>query len=260
MSVGQNVLVRAEGAVTHLVLNRPAMMNAFDGGLIREFLEALSAVEADRNCRLVLVRGEGRVFQAGADIAELNRMTPLELLDWNEGIVRIGAGLERLPPPSIAVMHGAALGGGLELAMACTLRVAEEGCKIGLPEVKLGLIPGAGGTQRLPRLIGKTRAAWLILSGETISAEQALDLGLVNRVAPPGKGLEVALEMSQRILSNAPVAVRMAKDAMEIGLGLPLNEANQYAQKNCALCFSTEDLKEGTQAFLDKRAACFKGR
>lgn len=260
MTQYQFIKVEKQGPVTHLILNRPQVMNAFDDLLIHEVLAALDAVEADAACRLLIVRGEGKVFQAGADIARLRRMSPFELLDWNEGIVRIAAHLERLPQPSIAVIHGAALGGGLELAMACTLRVVEEGSKLGLPEVKLGLIPGAGGTQRLPRLIGKTRAAWLILSGETFGPEQALEMGLINQVAPRGGVLEVALAMGQKILSNAPLAVRMAKDAMEVGLNIPLAEASQYGQKNCALCFASEDLQEGTSAFMEKRKPQFKGR
>ncbi len=254
-----NILLEKQGPVTLLSLNRPQVMNAFNDELITEFLTALDQVEADQDCRLLIVRGQGKVFQAGADIAQLNVMTPLELLRWNEGIVRITANLERLAQPSIAAIHGAALGGGLELAMACTLRVAEESSKLGLPEVKLGLIPGAGGTQRLPRLIGKTRAHWLILSGETIGPEEALAMGLINRVAPQGQALAIAQEMAQVILANAPLAVQMAKNAVEIGLNLPLNEAAQYGQKNCALCFTTEDIKEGTSAFLEKRKPQFKG-
>jgi len=162
--------------------------------------------------------------------------------------------------PVIAAINGYALGGGLELALACTLRVAAESAKMGVPEVKIGILPGAGGTQRLPRLIGKGLAAEIILTGEPIDAREAFRIGLVNRVVPDDRLMTTAEAIAGKILENAPIAVALAKDAIEVGKDLPLDGAIQYAQKNCVTCFATEDMKEGTAAFLQKRKPQFKGR
>jgi enoyl-CoA hydratase len=181
-------------------------------------------------------------------------------LRWNEGIVRINAALEKLRQPVIAAINGAALGGGLELALACTLRIAAESAVMGLPEVKLGIIPGTGGTQRLPRLIGKGRAAELLLTGKIIDAREALQIGLVNQVITAEQLMLVAEKLAAAILVNAPIAVEMAKDALEVGKDLPLEQAVQYSQKNCITCFSTADMLEGMAAFLEKRKPRFTGK
>lgn len=246
--------------VGFLLLNRPEVRNAFNQVMIDEIRESLECIRKDKEIRVLIVTGAGKAFQAGADIAELRRMSPLELLRWNEGIVRINAALESLPQPVIAAINGAAMGGGLELALACTIRVMEESAKIGLPEVKLGIIPGTGGTIRLPRLIGIGRAAKLILTGDPIGAKDALELGLVDEIVPDGSVLKAAEDLARRIISNAPIAVELAKDAIMIGRDLPIEHAVQYSQKNCVACFSTEDMKEGTSAFLEKRKPRFVGR
>jgi len=243
-----------------LLLNRPEVRNAFNQVMIDEIRESLECIRKDKEIRVLIVTGAGKAFQAGADIAELRRMSPLELLRWNDGIVRINAALESLPQPVIAAINGAAMGGGLELALACTIRVMEESAKIGLPEVKLGIIPGTGGTIRLPRLIGIGRAAKLILTGDPIGAKDALELGLVDEMVPDGSVLKAAEDLARRIISNAPIAVELAKDAIMIGRDLPVEHAVQYSQKNCVTCFSTEDMKEGTSAFLEKRKPRFVGR
>ncbi|MFH0814090.1 MAG: enoyl-CoA hydratase-related protein, partial [Pseudomonadota bacterium] len=206
------------------------------------------------------ITGAGKAFQAGADIAELSVMRPMDLLRWNEGIVRINAALEKLRQPVIAAINGAAMGGGLELAISCTLRIIAESAKMALPEVKLGIIPGTGGTQRLPRLVGKTRAAELLLTGEPIDALEAYRIGLVNKVVSDDELVRAAEELARKIMANAPIAVELAKDALEIGKDLPLEHAVQYSQKNCVTCFSTEDMKEGMTAFLEKRKPNFKGK
>lgn len=187
-------------------------------------------------------------------------MSPLEILRWNQGVVENLEALEKMRQPVIAAINGYALGGGLELALACTLRVAAESAKMGVPEVKIGILPGAGGTQRLPRLIGKGLAAEIILTGEPIDAREAFRIGLVNRVVPDDQLMATAEAIAGKILENAPIAVALAKDAMEVGKDLPLDGAIQYAQKNCVTCFATEDMKEGTAAFLQKRKPQFKGR
>jgi enoyl-CoA hydratase len=252
-------LDRKDG-IGYLTLNRPDVRNAFNQEMIDELRDALRCIDRDEEIRVLIVTGAGRAFQAGADIAELSVMSPMDILRWNEGIVRINADLEKLRQPVIAAINGPAMGGGLELAISCTLRVIVESAKMALPEVKLGIIPGTGGTQRLPRLIGKGRAAELLLTGGVVNAPDALDMGLVNKVAPDGKVVEAAEELARRIMANAPIAVEMAKDALEIGKDLPLEHAVQYSQKNCVTCFSTEDMKEGMTAFLEKREAHFKGK
>lgn len=243
-----------------LTLNRPAILNAINQVMIQELNQAFAEIGQDLNVRVLIIRGAGRIFQAGADINELNAMSPLELLRWNNGIVRALDALQFLPQPSIAAMHGYALGGGLELALACTMRIAAQHTKLGLPEVKLGVLPAAGGPQRLMRLVGKGRAAEMLLTGEPISAEEALHIGLVNKVVALDDLLPSAEKLAAAIIANGPVAVEMVKDALEIGEGLPVREAIQYAQKNQVTCFCTKDRHEGTRAFLDKRKPNFRGR
>ena len=259
MSYETILLERKEG-IGYLTLNRPKVFNAINAQMIRETREAIEELDRDLTIRAVIITGAGRAFQSGADIEELSRMTPLQILRWNQGVVENFDALEKMRPPVIAAINGYALGGGLELAMACTIRVASEAARMGLPEVKIGILPGAGGTQRLPRLIGKGLAAEMILTGEMIDAKEAYRVGLVNRVVSAERLMTTAEEIARKILSNAPVAVALAKDAIEVGKNLPLDGAIQYAQKNCVTCFSTEDMKEGTAAFLEKRDPQFKGR
>jgi enoyl-CoA hydratase len=256
----KTIRLETKDGIGYLILNRPEVRNAFNREMIDEIRDALRHVDRDHAIQVLIVTGAGKAFQAGADIAELREMKPMDILRWNEGIVRINAALEKLRQPVIAAINGPAMGGGLELAISCTLRVMAQRAKLALPEVKLGIIPGTGGTQRLPRLIGKGRAAEIILTGAVIGAEEALNMGLVNRVAPDTETLKVAEDLAGQIMANAPIAVEMAKDALETGKDLPLEQAVQYSQKNCVTCFSTEDMKEGTSAFLEKRKPDFKGK
>ncbi|MCK4816993.1 enoyl-CoA hydratase/isomerase family protein [bacterium] len=260
MKAYKTIMVEKKKGIGYLTLNRPEVRNAFTQKMIDEIRDALSFIDNDEEIRVLIITGAGKVFQAGADIVELSVMKPMDILRWNEGIVRINAALEKLRQPVIAAINGAAMGGGLELAISCTLRVIEESAKMAIPEVKLGIIPGTGGTQRLPRLIGKGRAAEILLTGEPIDAQEAYRIGLVNEVVPDGEAVNGAEEMARKIMANAPIAVEMAKDALEIGKDLPLEHAVQYSQKNCVTCFSTEDMKEGMSAFLERRKASFKGK
>ncbi len=253
------ILDKKEG-IGYLTLNRPEVFNAISQELIDEMRDALKWVNDNYEIKVLIITGAGKGFQAGADIRELSRMKPLDILRWNEGLVRVNAAIEKLRQPVIAAINGVALGGGLELAIACQLRIAVQGAKLGLPEVKLGIIPGTGGTQRLPRLIGKGRAYEMLLTGDPISAEEAFLIGLVNRVVPNGEAVKAAEEMARRIMANGPIAVEMCKDAVEIGMELPLEFAVQYSQKNCITCFTTEDMLEGTTAFLEKRKPEFRGK
>jgi enoyl-CoA hydratase len=260
MKLYKTIRIEKKEGIGCLTLNRPEVRNAFNQKMIDEIRNALSFIDNDEEIRVLIITGAGKAFQAGADIAELSVMKPMDILRWNEGIVRINAALEKLRQPVIAAINGAAMGGGLELAISCTLRVIEESAKMAIPEVKLGIIPGTGGTQRLPRLIGKGRAAEILLTGEPIDAQEAYRIGLVNEVVPNGEAVNGAEEMARKIMANAPIAVEMAKDALEIGKDLPLEHAVQYSQKNCVTCFSTEDMKEGMSAFLERRKADFKGK
>lgn len=256
----RTILVENREGIGYLTLNRPEVRNAFNQEMINEIIDVLRQIDKDEEIRVLIITGAGKAFQAGADIAELSVMRPMDLLRWNEGIVRINAALEKLRQPVIAAINGAAMGGGLELAISCTLRIIAESAKMALPEVKLGIIPGTGGTQRLPRLVGKTRAAELLLTGEPIDALEAYRIGLVNKVVPDDELVRAAEELARKIMANAPIAVELAKDALEIGKDLPLEHAVQYSQKNCVICFSTEDMKEGMTAFLEKRKPNFKGK
>ncbi len=260
MKTYRTIILEKREGIGYITLNRPEVFNAISQELIDELSDALDTVNGDYEIGVLVITGAGKGFQAGADIRELSLMTPLAILRWNEGVLRNNAKIEKLRQPVIAALNGLAMGGGLELALACSLRIAVEGAKLALPEVKLGIIPGTGGTQRLPRLIGKGRAYELLLTGDAITAEEALKIGLVNKVVPKGEALQAAEELARRIMANAPIALEMTKDAVEIGMDLPLEQAIQYSQKNCITCFSTEDMKEGTGAFLEKRKPHFKGK
>lgn len=253
------ILEKRDGIAT-LTLNRPDVFNAIDEQMISEFGYAISELDKDEAIKVLIVTGTGKAFQSGADIEELSRMNPIQILKWNQGLVENFDALEKMRQPVIAAINGFALGGGLELALACTIRVASEKARMGLPEVKIGIIPGAGGTQRLPRLVGKGVAAEMILTGDMIDAQEALRIGLVNRVVVPEELMDRCQEVARKIMRNGPIAVSLAKDAIEVGKNLPLDAAIQYAQKNCITCFATEDMKEGTAAFLEKREARFKGK
>lgn len=256
----KTIILEKKDGIGCITLNRPEVFNAISQELIDEFSDALDTVNKDYEIQVLILTGAGKGFQAGADIRELSMMTPMSILRWNEGVLRNHAKLEKLRQPVIAAINGLAMGGGLELALSCSIRIAVAGAKLALPEVKLGIIPGTGGTQRLPRLIGKGKAYELLLTGDTITTEEALNIGLVNKVVPKGEALTAAEEMARKIMANAPIAVEMCKDAVEIGMDLPLEQAIQYSQKNCITCFSTEDMKEGTGAFLEKRKPNFKGK
>jgi enoyl-CoA hydratase/carnithine racemase len=225
-----------------------------------EFEKIVRDLDKDGHIQAVILTGAGKAFQSGADIEQLSLMGTLQILKWNQGNVDNFNALEKLRQPVIAAINGFALGGGLELALACTIRVASEKAMMGLPEVKIGIIPGAGGTQRLARLVGKGIAAEMILTGEMINAQEAYRIGLVNKVVPHEELMRASEQLANRIIANGPIAVSLAKDAIEIGKDLPLDAAIQYAHKNCVTCFATEDMKEGTRAFIEKRPPQFKGK
>src|SRR6201993_1510849 len=257
----QNVLYEKKGPIAHVTLNRPKVLNALNKATIAELNEVFKDARDDTAVRGVILTGAGdRAFAAGADMAEMSNDTPAEAEDKTRHGQRLTKVIENLGKPAIAAVNGFALGGGCETAMACTIRVAAEHAKFGQPEVKLGIPPGAGGTQRLPRLVGKGRALQLILSGEMISAQEAYRIGLVNEVVPPASLIARCEAILIQILANAPVAVRFALEAVNKGMETSLAAGLLLEASLFAICASTEDKKEGTAAFLEKRAARFQGR
>ncbi|MFH0845077.1 MAG: enoyl-CoA hydratase/isomerase family protein [Pseudomonadota bacterium] len=260
MKTYKTILLEKRGGIGYLTLNRPEVRNAFNEEMMTEIRDALSLVDGDEEIRVLIITGAGKVFQAGADIAELRAMTPMEYLRWNKGLIGIDSDIKNLRQPVIAAINGAAMGGGLGLAIACTLRVISESAKMGIPEVKLGACAGTGLIQELPKIIGKGRAAEWLLTGDPIDAHEAFRIGLVNRVVPDGEVVKAAEELAGKIIPNAPIAVEMTKEALEAGFDLPADYGARFSRKNCSICCSTGDMKEGMTAFLEKRAADFKGK
>ena len=257
----ENLLYEKRDAFALITFNRPKVLNALNRRTLEELDACVQAVIADPDLRVAILTGAGeKAFIAGADINELAVLTPVAGRDYGLFGQSVLNRLEGSPKPFIAAINGYALGGGCELAMACTLRLASENARLGQPEVKLGIIPGYGGTQRLARLVGKGRALELVLSGEQISAEEAVRIGLVNRVVPAADLLKTAEELARKIAANAPLAIRFALEAVNHGLEMTLPEGLYLEATLFSLCCTTEDMKEGTRAFLEKRPARFVGR
>jgi enoyl-CoA hydratase len=256
---GQRLVVVERGQVTLVRLENPPL-NLVTVELTRALDRALADIESDGEVRCVVVTGTGdRAFCAGSDVKEFEslhgRVGEGKLL-LEKAVYRR---LARLPVPTIAAMQADALGGGLELALCCDLRVADEGAKLGLPEVRLGVMPGSGGTQRLPRVVGMAKAKELVLMGEVIGASEAAEIGLVNRVAPTGQALETAMAMAETIASRGPLAVREAKRALDLAGDLPLDAGLAAELDASERIFATQDMLEGAQAFFEKRAPRFTG-
>jgi enoyl-CoA hydratase len=255
------VEVRREDGIAIVVANRPDKLNALNADFVDELHQAFRALERDEEIRGVLLTGAGdKAFVAGADIAELARMSPLGGIHVSRQGQEAFRFIERMSKPVIAAVNGYALGGGLELALACHMRIAAENARFGLPEVKLGIIPGYGGTVRLPRLVGRGRALELILTGEMIDAAEALRIGLVNRVVPQQELHSAAERLLRQIAANGPVAVALAIEAVDHGMNSTLDDGLVLESNLFGLLASTEDMREGMQAFLEKRKAAFRGR
>ncbi len=248
-----------DGDVAVVTIDRQSALNALDQDVLMELALAFEIAEADANVRALVLTGAGRAFVAGADISALRQLS--DAFGGREASLSgqdVTNTLAALPFPTIAAINGFALGGGLELALAADLRVAAPGAKLGLPEVGLGLIPGYGGTQRLPRLIGQGRALDMILTGRHVGAEEALAMGLVNRVVDDA--LAGAMELARQAAKNAPIALGLAKEAVVRGLDVTLNQGLEIEADLFGMATTTEDMQEGTGAFLEKRAAEFRGR
>ncbi len=246
--------------IATITVNRPDKLNALNGGTIAELGAAIDEARVRQDVAGIILTGAGRAFIAGADIAELRTQTPFIAKGRARAGQEIFRRFEMCPKPVIAAINGFALGGGCELAMACHIRIASEHAKFGQPEVKLGILPGYGGTQRLPRLIGKGRALQLLMTGEMIDAEEALRIGLVNRVVHAAELLGTAQLMLKQIMQNAPLAVALCIEAVDRGLGMTLEEGLTLEANHFGLLAATDDMQEGMSAFLDKRAPSFSGR
>lgn len=256
------VRVETTDGIRTLTVNRPEKLNALNSEVVAALDLAVAAAAGDTSLRCVILTGAGeKAFIAGADIGELAKLEPVAGRDHSRRGQAVLDAIERLPVPTIAAINGYAYGGGLELAMACTLRVASENAKMGLPETSLGIIPGYGGTQRLARLVGRARAAELVLTSEKgLTAAEAHRIGLVNQVVPPGGAHAAAVAIARKISANGPVAVRFAMEAIRTGLDMTLADGQAFESALFGLCASTEDMKEGMTAFLEKRPAKFAGR
>jgi len=256
-----HVLYETKGSIAYVTLNRPKVLNALSQGAWADLKTAFEQARDNAVVLGVILTGAGdKAFIAGEDISELAQATSVDAEKSSRSGQAVLDLIENLGKPVIAAVNGFALGGGCETAMACTIRVAAEHAKFGQPEVKLGIPPGAGGTQRLPRLVGKGRALQLILSGEMISAQEAYRIGLVNEVVPPGELIPRCEAILKQILANAPLAVRFALEAVNKGMETSLAAGLVLEASVFAICAGTDDKREGTAAFLEKRAPRFQGR
>jgi enoyl-CoA hydratase len=255
----QNILLELKGPLGIVTINRPEVRNALDAQTVSEIRRALEELRQNEGVQVVIFTGAGeKSFAAGADISGLRNKTMLDAL--LPGMQALYSELEEFEKPTIAAVNGYALGGGCELAMACDIRIASEKAKFGLPELNLGIIPGAGGTQRMARLIGKGKAKELIFTGDIIEAAEAERIGLVNKVVPADQLLSAAEEMAGKMMKKGPLALRLAKMAINAGVETDLKTGLLVEKLAQGILFTTEDKYEGTTAFLEKRPADFKGR
>ena len=256
----ENIIFEKKNGIGYVTVNRPEALNALNDSVIEELDSVFRAIDRDDEVRVVIITGAGRAFVAGADIAQMSR------LDGSEGRVMSMRGqkvmefIEFMDKPVIAAVNGFALGGGNELSMACDIRIASEAAKFGQPEVNLGIIPGYGGTQRLPRLVGRGMAKKLIYSAEIIDAEEAYRIGLVDEVVPADQLMDTAAKLAETIASKAPIAVKMAKAAINNGMNTDLKTGVQFEAEAYTSTFVSEDRVEGMKAFVEKRPAEFKNK
>jgi enoyl-CoA hydratase/carnithine racemase len=257
----ENLLNEKRDGIAYITLNRPKVLNALNRKTVEELQQALLDARGDDSVRVIILTGAGeKAFVAGADIGELSQQTPVsgrEFSLFGQSVFHL---LETMGKPSICAINGFALGGGCELALACTIRIASKTAKLGQPEVKLGIMPGYGGSQRLARLCGKGVAHELCLTGEMISAEEALRIGLVNHVYEPAELMPAAEALAKKIIANAPLAVKYTMEAIERGMDTGQEEGMFLEATLFGLVCTTEDMREGTKAFLEKRPGQFKGK
>ena len=256
-----NLLIDRDGGVAVITMNRPKVLNALNMQTLDELRRAILDLKRDDAVRVVILTGAGeKSFVAGADINELATQTPTGGREHAIAGQHVLDSIEHMGKPVIAAINGFALGGGCELAMACTIRLAADTARLGQPEINLGIVPGYGGTQRLARIVGRGRALEILLTGDMLSASEAYRLGLVNRVVPAAELMTEARKLAAALAAKAPIAVRYILEAVHRGLDMPLAEAQNFEATLFGLVASTDDMREGTTAFLEKRKADFKGR
>lgn len=256
-----NLIFEVNDGIGTVTFNRPKALNALNGETMKELSDVLDTIAADPAVKAVILTGSGsKAFIAGADISEMKPMTALEGRAWGSLGQAVFHKLENLNQPTIAAVNGFALGGGCELSMACDIRIASEQAKFAQPEVTLGITPGFGGTQRLPRLVGTGRAKELLYTGDMIDAAEAYRIGLVNKVVPGEQLMEAAVKLAKKIMSRAPFAVQCCKTAVNRGMDVDMRTGNAYESEVFGLCFATDDQKEGMGAFVEKRKAGFQGK
>jgi len=257
----ENVRLEKKNKIAYVTIDRPKVLNALNMATMGELQQVFTELAADREIRVVILTGGGeKAFVAGADINELSRNNAVEAKAYTHRGQAVLDLIENLGKPVIACINGFALGGGCEIAMACTMRLASENAKLGQPEVKLGIIPGYGGTQRLSRLVGTGLAMQILLTGEMISAQEAHRIGLVNEVAPADRLVTRAEEIAQKIIANAPLAIEYCMEAVNQGMNMTLQEGLFLEATLFSVCCATDDKNEGTRAFLEKRPANFQGK
>ncbi len=255
-----NIEKSVEGGVATITINRPTALNALNYDTLKEMLDCFREIGKSKEIHAVIITGSGKkAFVAGADISFMAELEPLKAREFARLGHEVMNVIENLPQPVIAAINGFALGGGCEMALACDIRLASENAKFGQPEVNLGVLPGFGGTQRLPRLVGKGHANELLFSGKMINAEEACRIGLVNRVIAQDKLLEECISLADMIVAKAPVAVRLCKEAVNNGMEMDLARGCTHEADLFGICFASEDQQEGMKAFLEKRAPQFKG-
>jgi enoyl-CoA hydratase len=255
------LLTQTRGQVAVLTLNRPARLNAIGSEVLERLTAAVAAAAADDRVRALVIAGAGRAFCAGADLSEIEALPDARA--FRGFIARMNEVYQLIsdcPKPSVAALHGVAFGGGLELALACDLRVAEHDARLGVPEMKLGVLPGAGGTQRLPRLVPAAIAKQMILTGEPITAERAHALGLINELAAPGEAVPAALSLAAQVAAGAPLALAAGKRLIDQGLGMDLTAAIGYEGESVSTLFGTADRVAGLAAFRERRPPTFTGQ
>ena len=256
----QNLLYEIKDGIAYVTVNRPKSLNALSNDVLDDLHAAFTAVNSDPGVKIAILTGEGKAFVAGADISEMVKLTTLEgraMMIKGQNVMNL---IESINKPVIAAVNGFALGGGCELAMACDMRIASENAKFGQPEVNLGIIPGFGGTQRLPRLVGKGMGKYMIMTAEMIDAQEAYRIGLVEKVVPAEELIGAAEKVAKTIMSKAPIAIQAAKISVNNGISLDVKTGVAFEGEALVAPFSSEDRMEGMKAFLEKRPAQFKNK